>query len=287
MVGLGIILISSVMHQMETMTVAEYGRKYKKGGMFFNAIICLFAAIYFVISDTDGLNFAKEIWLYGIVNSTMYALGFYSMYLALKTGSYGLTNLATSFIVVVTTLYGIIFLKEASGVFTYLSLILVLLSMILTKTKKDEQSEKTRISLKWIISVGLVILSNSLISIIGRMQFNAFGNTYKNEFSVISLVGATIFLLILGFCFERGTFKSTFKNGVLYGGAAGILNGIKNLLHLVAYNYFSLSVSAPLSAGVKLILGFAVSMLIYKERFTSRQLTGVVLGILAVVLMSI
>lgn len=67
MVGLGIILVSSVLHQFEAMTVTQYGRKYQKGGMFFNAIICLFAAIYFFVSDTDGLNFAKEIWVYGII----------------------------------------------------------------------------------------------------------------------------------------------------------------------------------------------------------------------------
>ena len=217
----------------------------------------------------------------------MYALGFYSMYMALKTGSFGLTNLATSFIVVVTAFYGIVFLKEPSRVFTYVSLFLIVISLFLTKSKKQEETEKATISLKWVVCVLLTILSNSFISIIGRLQFNAFGNTYKNEFSIISLLGATIFLVILGLCFERNTFKATFKHGVLYGATAGVLNGMKNLLHLVAYNYFSLSASAPISSGVKLVLGFVVSMLIYKEKFTFRQLAGAMIGIIAVVLLNI
>lgn len=287
MVGFGLILVSSVLHQLETITVARYGRKHQKGGMFFNAIICLFAAIYFFVSDTDGLDFAKKIWGYGIINSTMYALGFYSMYMALKVGSYGLTSLAASFVVVVTTFGGILFLKEPSSLLTYISLLLVVISLLLTKSKGKNKEEEVTISIKWAVYVLLSIFSNAFISIIGRMQFNAFGNTYKNEFSIISLLGATVFLLVLGCCFERDSFKKTFKQGVFYGATAGVLNGIKNLLHLVTFNYFALSELTPISTGIKLVLGFVVSMLIYKEKFSFRQLTGAIIGITAVILMNI
>ena len=65
--GMVYLVASVLVHQFETIVVKNYGKKYGKGGMFFNAIICLFAAIYFFVSDTDGLNFAKEIWVYGII----------------------------------------------------------------------------------------------------------------------------------------------------------------------------------------------------------------------------
>ena len=84
MIGILLVLCSLAAHQSETIIVKQYGKKYGKGGMFFNAIICLFAIIYFFVTDTDGLQFAKGIWVYGIINSFMYAIGFYAAYVHSK-----------------------------------------------------------------------------------------------------------------------------------------------------------------------------------------------------------
>ena len=46
MIGMLFVMGSLVSHQLETMIVKRYGDKYGKGGMFFNAIICIFAMIY-------------------------------------------------------------------------------------------------------------------------------------------------------------------------------------------------------------------------------------------------
>ena len=61
MIGMLLVAGSLTAHQLEVMLVKRYGKKYGKGGMFFNAIICLFAMIYFFITDTGGLVFAKGI----------------------------------------------------------------------------------------------------------------------------------------------------------------------------------------------------------------------------------
>jgi len=96
-IGMLLVVLGLVVHQFEAIIVKYHGKKHGKGGMFFNAIICLFSMIYFFITDTGGLQFPKGIVIYGLINSIMYALGFYSAYIAYKTGSFGLTRLFTSF----------------------------------------------------------------------------------------------------------------------------------------------------------------------------------------------
>ena len=52
-IGLSLAMGSVFAHQAEAMTVKRYGDKHGKGGMFFNAILCLFAVVFFLISDKD------------------------------------------------------------------------------------------------------------------------------------------------------------------------------------------------------------------------------------------
>lgn len=284
--GILLVLGSLTAHQLETIIVRNYGKKYGKGGMFFNAIICLFAMIYFFITDKGGLQFTKGILGYGIVNSFMYATGFYAGYVAYKTGSFGLTRLFTSFGVMISTFYGIIFLHEPATILTYISLAMILVSLALMNYQKSDENDR-KVSLKWIVYIVFIVVSNAAIAIIGRMQHGVYGDTYKNEFLIISLAGAAISLFILGAVFERDNFKIIIKRGIPYGAAAGIFNGINNLLILVTYNYLPISFTSPVKSGLCIVISFALSVFLYKEKFTKRQLISVFIGVVAIVLMNV
>ena len=82
-------------------------------------------------------------------------------------------------------------------------------------------------------------------------------------------------------------FVSTIKNGFLYGMFAGMFNGINNFLILVTYNYVPISISAPVKTGLGMVISFLMSVIIYKEKFSRRQLLAVAIGIVAVVLMNL
>lgn len=287
MIGMLIVLGGLFSNQAEAMIVKKYGDKHGKGGMFFNAVLCLSATIYFFITDKGGLILPRGILIYGIINSTMYAIGFYAAYLAISSGSFGLTRLFTSFGSIVIILYGVVILKEPVSPLMIAAIILVLLSVFLMKYQKRSPYEKTQFSLKWIISIILIIISNSLISIIGKMQHNTFADTYKNEYLIVSFLGSAFWLIIMAIIFERESFTSTIKHGALYGISAGLFNGINNLFIIVSYNYFPISFLSPVRTGLGMTISFLVSSLIYKEKFNRRQIIGVIIGVIAVILINI
>lgn len=287
MTGMLLVFAGLAVHQLEAVIVRHYGKKYGKGGMFFNTIICLVAMVYFLITDKDGLMFPKEIWTYGIISSSMYAIGFYAAYVAYKIGSFGLTRLFTSFGVFISTFYGIVFLKEPVSILTYIAFAMILVSLFMMNYQKQEEVDKQKITFKWVVCVLLIVISNAAIGIIGKMQHGVYGDAYKNEFLMISLAGAAISLFVLGAIFERDTFKATIKYGLVYGAAAGVFNGIYNLLVLVTYNYLPISFTTPVKSGLSMIIGFLMSVFLYKEKFNKRQVVSVLIGIIAVVLMNI
>ena len=285
--GMLLILLSLLVHQAEALIVKYYGLRYGKGGMFFNAVICLAAVIYFVLTDKGGFQFPKGIWIYGIINSLMYAIGFYSGYVAYKIGSFGLTRLFTSFGVVFSTFFGILYFKEQASGFTYFAILLIVISLFLMNYRKHQKSGLQEVSLKWVIFVILTVASNAAITVIGKLQHSAFGDAFSNEYLIISYIGAAISLFAFGFVFEKDSFGSAIKHGVLFGAAAGIFNGINNLLGLLTYNYLPLSFISPVKTGGGIIISFIVSVLLFKERFSKRQYISVIIGIAAVILMNI
>ena len=287
--GMLLIVICLIMQQAESVVVKEYGKKYGKGGMFFNAAICLFAFVYFTLSEVFTgeytFYFPKELWRYGIVSGLCYATGFYTLYVALKIGSYGLTRLLSSFGTIIPIVYGIAFLNEQPTRFTYASVVLILVSVFLMNYNSG--GEKSKVSLKWILCVTGTILANAGIVIIAKSQQLVFDTKCSNEFLMISYALATFFLLCFGVLYERNQFKEAAGKVTVYGMMAGVFNGINNVVTLVVYIYVPLSIVSPVKTALNLVLSFVLSVLLYKEKFTKKQLLSVLIGIVAVVLLNL
>ena len=217
----------------------------------------------------------------------MYAVGFYTGYLAYKLGSFGLTRLFTSFGGILTIGYGIIILHEPFSLTMLAGVALVFVSVFLMKYQKDDERVKQPFTVKWLVSVVLVVVSNALISIIGKLQHAAYSNTYKNEFLIVSFLGSALWLILMGVIFERDSLRLTLRHGLLYGAAAGLFNGINNVCILLSYNYFTLSFLSPFKTGVGMVITFLLATLLYKEKYSRRQKIAVLLGVLSVILMNI
>ena len=278
-------------HQGETMLVRRYGRKYGAGGMLFNGVICLFAMLFFLISDLDGVHFVSGIWGYGLVNALLYAAGFYFAYLAHSSGNYFLTQTICSMSFIVPIIYGLFFLHEAANAFTYIALVLSIVSVLLmcyARREKSGQKENSgSVSAKWLISVLIVLLSNGLITVVSKMQQSQFDGQHSNEFMVITLTGASLFLFVMGAVLERKGMLKTLRQGCLYGIGAGLLNGFKNALNLALIMLMPLSILTPVNKAVGLLLGYVVSVFLYKEKYAKLHYLSMLLSIISIALMQI
>ena len=285
--GALLLVLDMITQQGEGMTVRAYGKRHAVGGMFFNAVICLFSMIFFFITDKGGLVFTKELIAYGVVSCLMFATGFYTMYAALQTGSFVATRLISSFSIIIAIVYGIAFLKEEAGIFTYIAIAAFLISMFMMNYSKSDKSDDKKFSVKWLVMVILTAVSNGLIAVISREQQLHFGGAYDNEFMILSLGGASVFLLLFGFLNERKNFSYIAKHSIPYGFLAGFFNGARNFIGLIMYFYIPISIVIPLKTGLGFILSFLISVLLYKEEFSKLQIAGVALGTASLVMFNL
>ena len=282
--GILLVLVTSLINAGESMLLRRYGRKHGDGGMLFNAVICLFAAVFFILSDKGGLCFPGGIVLYGIANSLMYAGGFYFYFLALKTGSFIGSSMICSFSFVISVFYGIFFLNEGVNLITGLAMVLAMVSVFMQVYQKESGGRKNKTSLKWFVFALLACLCNGVISILSRVQQIKYDSAYDNEYMFISCLGAFLVLFVFSVVKEHDIFRIVIKNVSLYGSGIGLLNGAKNLVGLWVYLYMPLSVARPLTTGVGYILSFLMTVFIYREPFTKLRLGGVIVGVVAVLL---
>ncbi len=284
-------LLNLTAHQGEVMLVRRYGRKYGNGGLLFNGVICLFAMIFFLLSDRDGIHFVPGIWRYGLINALLYATGFYFAYVAHSTGNYFLTQTITTMSFIIPIVFGLFLLKEPANTLTYSSLFFSVSSVLLmcyARLRNAKQSASSgEISAKWLISVLIVLLSNGFISVVAKLQRNRFGGLHSNEYMVITLTGAFLSLLIMSFLLERKDMRKGFLRGSIYGMGAGLLNGMKNAANLSLIAQLPLSVLTPVQKGAGMIFTYIVSVFLYKEKYTKLQYLSMSLSVIAIVLMQL
>lgn len=286
-----LIVLASCTSLAEGIIIKKYNGKYQSGSFIFTAMISFFSMSFFLLSDliTDPqkLTFPAELLPYALVAGVWYCAATILTYIALQIGSFVISLLIISYSIVFTTAYGIIFLDEPTTLFTWLGFALIAISLFLLRRKSDESSEKKKFSFTWLICIAVSCVGNGAFAIISRMQQIRFDNGVTNEFMVIALTLSAVTLGIFGIVKEKKQAWGSFKTCLPYAIGAGMSNGMTNMMSMFVNTLIPISIAAPTRSAVKNILSMGVSMAIFKEKFLPRQIVGVVLGAVAVVLLNL
>ncbi len=203
--------------------------------------------------------------------------------MAVKTGSLALTSLITSYSLIIPTLYGIIFLKNPTGLLFYIGLFLLIASLFLVNFEKGEK----KITKKWLVFVSLAFVCNGLCSTIQNSQQIKFNGLYKSEFMFTVYLSVMVVMLISSLITEKTTPKERFNKLAFLALGCGLANAITNLFVMLLSTRLPTSIMFPIiSAGSILATAF-ISFSIYKERFSKLQIIGIILGTASIVCLSI
>ena len=280
-----LILLSGCTGLVEGILIKKYNAKHKKGGFFFTGLVSLFSMLFFVFTDQNGFYFPAGIFPYALLSGALFCTASFLTYLALGCGPFSISMLILSYSCVFSIVYGLIFLRETADVFTYAGLLLIMISLYLTRGQASVDEDK-KASLKWGICIGLSVACSGMFGVLMRMQQIAFDNACTNEYMIITLGCSAVVLLIVGVVRDRHDLAYILRHGSGYAALSGISNGATNFMGLAINLLMPLSISSPIRAGVRIILSFALSKIIFKERLLTRQLIGVILGGIALVMLN-
>jgi len=264
----------------------QYNIKCSKGQITFSAIIAFFALIFFAVT-TKNISITTKIIPYSLAFAICYGAATLTNILAVKIGSLAITSLVISYSLVIPTVYGLLFLNEKAGPLQYIGILSLLISLFLVRDKAEEDSDKKKVTLLWIVYLVIGFFTNGFCSIIQNEQRRKFDGTENGNFMILSLAICVVMLLIFALIIERKEVLVSLKNGLIIGGANGICNGATNLLVMLSVAIVPASVFFPVLSAGQIVFTYIISVLIFKEKFIKRQNIGIIFGILALVLLNI
>ncbi len=262
----------------------EYGRKTNGSGVYlFSGMLTLVSSAFFMIISGFKLQLDGEMLIYSLFLSMAYFFAVIFSHLSLVSGPLSITSLAISFAMIVPMVFGIVFYNESITLALAFGFLLLVISFFLMNEKKSEK----KVTLKWLVYVGLAFIGNGMFSVVLSLCQRRFGGENDNQIMVIAMFVSAVLILGISAVKERKELKKAFCYGWHRAAATGCLNGGANLCMLLLMRTMSISLISPISSGGSVVLSALVGIFIYKERPSVKQCVGIAFGTLAVVLLSL
>ncbi|MBQ8283641.1 MAG: hypothetical protein IJX75_00965 [Clostridia bacterium] len=249
-------------------------------------ILIVFAAwtIKFLLKpDFD----AGVLW-YSMAFGISFALATIGMTMGMKLGSVTLTSLMIQLSTIMATIWGFFFWNAKFTLLVALGLALVVVSMWLCLYKGKEADKGVPITWKWFIFAMMGFLGNAGCTIIQRSQQIAYSGKYGD---MLMMFAMTVAVAIFVFQYVRSDKTDTstmLKTSSWIPALSGLSNVAMNVfVMLLATAPISSSIVYPVIAVGGLATVSLFSLFVFKEKLFWWQWLGIVVGAVAVALLSL
>ncbi len=259
------------------------GKHYAKSGgnsSAFNINKTVAGMVVFIIWGLiQGFSFHLPTAIFGIGYGISLCISMHAGFKALAIGPMALTSIIASFSLLIPFFFGICFWNEPLTLFGLCGIILLLFSILLINGKT-----LGGISLKWSVYTAATLITNGICSIIQKHHQIKFPTLYRTEFMLFALL--CVFIILSVTPNSNLSQKQKFKFSWL-GLISGILNGTANYIVLFLSATENASVLFPIVSAANIIAVWAIGLLFFKEKLTTSQTIGLILGVLSIVLLKL
>ena len=257
-------------------------RTHGRGTYVCGGLISLFAALFFLpgLGGKEGFG-AVAPW--SLAFAMCYTVAVLFGIRAILYGSLSLSALVSSYSLLLPTLYGLIFLGDPVRWSLLPGICLLAASLLLIYFDRND----ARITPHWGFCVFLAFIGNGMCSVVQKKQQLVFEGRYKNEFMLTALLLSSAALWGMALWKEAGEILLSIRKGGICAVSCGLLVGMVNLLVMILNGRLAASVLFPTVVAGGVVVVTLASRLVYGEYLTRRQICGIALGVLSVVLLSI
>ena len=253
--------------------------------IFYNFLFIISACVCWAILYAFNFSFEVDVLWYSIIFATCYIVFSIGSINALKHGPASLTALLICLSLLVTTIWGFIFWDSKLTIYVVVGLIFVVCSIVLCLYTKDKENKM--ISWKWIFYVALAFFGNAGCAIVQRTQQLQHNGQHANMFMLFAMIfSVTIYLII----YLRSNSEDSLvllKKSWWGPVCAGACNVVLNLFAmLMVSTNLSPSLIYPVIGAGGLSVVTIFSLFVFKEKMRWWQWLGIIIGAIAVVLLS-
>lgn len=246
--------------------------------------------IGFAMSAVNGslASPVSEPWfLLSILTGFWFILTYVLMVVSSQRSGVTVTSLSSKLSVVIPTLFGVLFLKEALGWTAVTGIVLALTALFLVVGGKDKSQAKTEKTTLIVLLPILIFFSTGIGDVLMKITETANGHENDPTLMVAFIYGVSFVfsLILMGYDLIKGKSKWQWKNA-----SGGIVLGAVNFFSTYsvyqAMRVFDNVVLFPVyNIGVVCLTALA-GWLLFKEKLTWINYLGLVIAIFAVVLIT-
>ena len=270
---------------MQNILKKGYLKSGGNGVFVFSAMTVMTACLFFLCMSIGNASFSPKVIPYVIGFAGGYTAATVFNFLALRAGPLSLTSLFSSYSLLIPTAYGLIFDGDEIGIYLVIGFILLAVSLFLINSKG--RAKEGRVTLKWLLFALLALVGNGACSTVQSAQSRTFEGRYDSLFMVISLAVVSLFLIGMTIVKERKLILPSLKGGIILMVAAGVSNGVVNLLVMLCSKTIDKSLLFPLISAGGIVVTWLVSAFIYKEKLSLKQNLGMLLGVASIVFLNL
>lgn len=245
----------------------------------FNVVKVGAGLVLFLVPIINGFVCHLPTFVYGSLYGLSLLFSMTFGYLALMKGPMSLTSLICSYSVVIPCVFGMLLWNETLSVLQSIGLLILFISIFLLR-KKDNKIEFKK---NWALCVVITFITNGICSVIQKSHQLSFPGLFRNEFMLCAYLIIFFVFVVLQILKK----ESINKRNIKYPSLAGAMMGISNYLTLILSSYMNATVVFPIITGLTMVLNYAVSRFLFKEKLSGVQIVGLIFGIAALVLLKL
>lgn len=252
--------------------------------LFFNGLIFSTGAV--MLLPIFGINVPLSGIFAGFLVGAFNVIFQMAYVCAFSCGPISLTAMISTTSMVVPIIFSAIAYDEPLSVFRIIGIIVTIIALYFT----TEKIKKDSIKLKWALFTLLAFVANFSSSLVQKIYLKSVPETDTSSFVAVHFAFAAIISLGLYFILSASGKKCSYKIGknVIFTSLfIGVILGIFNLIYSYSLLVVDATVYLPIFNGGLTVLVTLCGSLFMKEKLTKRQKISIILGVIAIVLMSL
>lgn len=283
--------VSVVLAVAKSSLMNNFGKKHIDGNIaiiLFNLFTYIMAAI---IQLCFGASFSKEMTT--ILPATGYAVFLLLMQAsslkAMSCGPMALSSLFVMYGLIIPSLAGPIFWHEEFSVMQAIGIVLMLFAIYISSTTKQSKEENADgISKRWYMYAILSLIFSGLVGLFEKVHQTG---PSADEVGAFLLTAFTILIVLNGiivlFSHIKNHNVNVNKGALICAVLTGIISAFYNRINLILAGGLDSMVYYPISSGGAILLTVIVAGLFFREKFTKRSITGIVIGGISIILLGL
>ena len=272
----------------------EYSRLYgnsRAGFFFFNmmysmAVVFLIPIIFGKIAPQSKITIVVSILFGGV-----FVLTIFSFTQAVMHGPLSFSTLAQCLGILFPTLAGVLFWDEKLSMINGMGFILLLVMFVILVSGACEERTESQLSGRWLFFSFLSFVGNGTLMVLIKLHQEALPGLEQKEFLFLAFGSAAIVSAIAMFIrllLSNESIKELLnRKFALVVLIVGLTTVLANNFSLDIADTVPASLQFPLINGGLFMMNTIAATAVYKETLTKRSVTGLAVGLVSLVLLSL